>query len=171
VVAVCGEYAVLICGALLGFCRQGSTLPWDDDVDFGILEDHREDIEKADWASHGLALHRGPSHLYRVCFAQGGQKIPVQLNGVFKRRYTEWSWPFADIFIMEPMKGAAGNGLHQYKGRLHRDNFPLEAGVCMLKTKKADVLFCFCFFVVFCVCGFFVLLVVVLLAMDQSLCA
>ena len=136
-VSLAGSFSVLICGGLMGLLRPNirALLPWDDDVDFAILESNVKKLEDADWKNAGLVLSRGPSYCYRICFQQGGTQIPVQLSGQFTGRFLEHTWPVIDVFLARDM----GNGLCEYKGGLHRNQFPREAGLNLQRTRTAEL--------------------------------
>ena len=136
-VGLVGSFSVLICGGLLGLLRPSirSLLPWDDDVDFVISEADVKALLDADWQGRGLILCRGPSYCYRICFQQGGRKIPVQLSGQFKGRFLEHTWPFIDVFVARHMR----NGLCEYKGALHRKQFPREGGLNLHGTRSMEL--------------------------------
>ena len=124
-------------GVLSGYQREARLLPLDDDNDFAILPEDVEQLEDGDWKKHGLAMKKGKSFLYHVCFLKGGNKIPVQRAGAFEGRYLNHTWPLVDIFVMEEHR--PGSGLYLYKSKVHRDNFPREGGMQLNRAVSVEI--------------------------------
>lgn len=123
IVRMAGEHVLLTCGGLLGIARNGSLLPWDDDLDFIILPEFEQEFLNLDWSLVGLGVGRGPARMLKV-WRLDGVPVPVQYNGRHMGRDQQWRWPVADIFIVEPMGGCSGS--YHYAGALHRRLFPHE---------------------------------------------
>lgn len=77
----------LIAGTLLGTIRYQDVLPWDDDVDIGILSTDVEEFTKLDFASQGLEITK-------VDF---GYKIYDKHT--YRELETEKHYPFVDVFV------------------------------------------------------------------------
>lgn len=96
-VAKMGSKPCLVCGGLIGYFREGQLLPWDDDVDTIIRENDVAEFAALPWSDAGLKLIRGPSHMYWVCWKDGGRRIPVQRGGHYKGHDSSKRWPFIGI--------------------------------------------------------------------------
>jgi len=77
----------LIGGSLMGAVRYGNRMPWDDDIDIGILQEDLEKILSLDYLSVGLKIRKS-EHGYKVYDASRNRS-----------KMLEKTFPFIDIFV------------------------------------------------------------------------
>ena len=56
-ITICNEHDIkyfIIAGTLLGSIRHQEMIPWDDDIDVGILDSDLQKFQMIDWDKYGL---------------------------------------------------------------------------------------------------------------------
>lgn len=99
----------VIAGSLMGAMRYGNRMPWDDDIDIGMMAEEKQRFEQLPFATYGLAITR-VSFGYKVYDANIHRR--AKLEGVF---------PFVDVFTF-----VADNGRYVYEGKYARNKWPKE---------------------------------------------
>ncbi len=84
-------------GTLLGYARMGTMLPWDDDLDLGVIHSDEADGLAAAAAAAGLQVVDGGTHkdfrdFLKLC---DPAYAPVTWKSV------TYTWPFIDVFIFD----------------------------------------------------------------------
>lgn len=79
------EYFV-IAGSLMGAFRYNNRMPWDDDIDIGMMSEQRKRFESINFHSYGLAI-RKVDFGYKVYDSKQNRRI-----------FTESTFPFIDVF-------------------------------------------------------------------------
>jgi hypothetical protein len=92
-----GINSILVFGGLLGYARtRNKLLPWDDDIDLGVLDKDCEEAKNVLNRSDNLKcvkyyvpdIYLSGKHIYKVCFSSGKSK----------NFYENYSYPFIDIY-------------------------------------------------------------------------
>lgn len=94
--------AIIYGGSLIGTARHGAFIPWDDDVDFLVLEQDVWSIltkNEAWLEGRGIGIARfGKTPNTMKLFALPIFKAEVARRGVTKYA---WRWPFVDLFLCQ----------------------------------------------------------------------
>jgi phosphorylcholine metabolism protein LicD len=110
---ICKEHDIqyfMVAGTLLGCVRHGEMIPWDNDIDVGILERQFEKFKSIDFSKYGLQAHGiEKGNTGKITFAD-------RLNNNIK-----YKGVFIDIFFMGDI-----DGKYQYLNTEARSSWPNE---------------------------------------------
>lgn len=101
----------MIGGTFLGAIRHKGLIPWDDDIDFGVLSSQIRYIKSINWKKYGFYLV--PVWFgFKVCLRKNRRK-PIPGH--------KWSYPFVDLFTHKKEDGRL-----VFSRKHARDTWPKE---------------------------------------------
>lgn len=110
---VCKEHGIkyyIIAGTLLGAVRHTDMIPWDDDMDVGILEDQLDKFNKIDFEKYGMRAKGVNRNNIGKVFILGKYDSGHKMESVF-----------IDVFVMENK-----NGRYHYTQEYSKKTWPRE---------------------------------------------
>ena len=120
---------VLQGGQLLGAYRAGKPIAHDDDIDFFVKDDDRNELKAVSWATHGLKFESVGIGHHIVSYSKGGEKV----KSVYGAVRTKVTWPFAEFFELSHRR-ASKQQISRNLAVLHSKKFygfwPKEAWSC-----------------------------------------
>ena len=100
----------IVCGTLLGSVRDGEIIPWDNDIDIGIMKKDIQRLQAIEWEAYGLGSKElAENHIGKLFFPEHYG------NG------DKYKSVFIDVFVFEQV----GDRI-QYTHEYARDTWPHE---------------------------------------------
>ncbi len=115
-ITICNEHDIkyfIIAGTLLGSIRHQEMIPWDDDIDVGILDSDLQKFQMIDWDKYGLK-----QNVHRDQFSKVFYKNEYD-NGV------KYESVFIDVFVFEKIESDVSS-VYQYTNKQALINWPNE---------------------------------------------
>lgn len=113
---ICNEHDItyfIIAGTLLGSIRHKEMIPWDDDIDVGILDSDLQKFQMIDWGKYGLK-----QDVQRDKFSKVFYKNEYD-NGI------KYESVFIDVFVFEKIESDVSS-VYQYTNKQALINWPNE---------------------------------------------